>query len=101
MAHSDYAFPHHFNLRCKVAAEDCHLTTYVPTARPTPNMPRLLRLRRPTAGRLVRRGHGMRGQSLAEFALIAPVMLGLLGIGVDFARILFSWMDLESATRDA
>jgi len=58
-------------------------------------------LRRSTVGPLVRRGHRVRGQSLAEFALILPVMLGLLGIGVDFARIFFAWVDLESATRDA
>jgi len=61
----------------------------------------LLRLRRPTAKRLVRRGRHARGQSLAEFALIAPVMLGLLGVGVDFARLFFAWVDLEAATRDA
>jgi Flp pilus assembly protein TadG len=42
-----------------------------------------------------------RGQSLAEFALILPVMLALLGMGVDFARLFFAWIDLESATRDA
>jgi Flp pilus assembly protein TadG len=28
-------------------------------------------------------------------------MLGLLGITVDFARLFFAWVDLESATRDA
>lgn len=64
-------------------------------------MPRSFRLRRSTVGPLVRRGHRVRGQSLAEFALILPVMLGLLGIGVDFARLFFAWTDLESATRDA
>lgn len=63
-------------------------------------MPLPLRDRTSTPGRLARRGR-MHGQSLAEFALIAPVMLGLLGIGVDFARIFFTWVDLESATRDA
>lgn len=41
------------------------------------------------------------GQSLAEFALILPVMLALLGAGVDFARLFFTWIDLESAARDA
>lgn len=41
------------------------------------------------------------GQSLAEFALILPVMLALLGMGVDWARLFFAWIDLESATRDA
>jgi len=38
---------------------------------------------------------------MAEFALILPVMLALLGMGVDYARIFFAWIDLESATRDA
>jgi Flp pilus assembly protein TadG len=42
-----------------------------------------------------------RGQSLAEFALVLPVMLAFLGMGVDFARLFFAWIDLESATRDA
>lgn len=28
-------------------------------------------------------------------------MLALLGIGVDFARLFFAWVDLEAATRDA
>jgi Flp pilus assembly protein TadG len=64
-------------------------------------MPRPFRLRRSAIGQLVRRGHRVRGQSLAEFALIAPVMLGLLGVGVDFARLFFAWVDLEAATRDA
>jgi Flp pilus assembly protein TadG len=41
------------------------------------------------------------GQSLAEFALVLPVMLALLGMGVDWARLFFAWIDLESATRDA
>jgi Flp pilus assembly protein TadG len=44
---------------------------------------------------------GSRGQSLAEFALVLPVMLALLGMGVDFARLFFAWIDLEAATRDA
>jgi Flp pilus assembly protein TadG len=64
-------------------------------------MSRRFRLHRPPVGQLVRRGHRVRGQSLAEFALIAPVMLGLLGVGVDFARLFFAWVDLEAATRDA
>jgi Flp pilus assembly protein TadG len=61
----------------------------------------LIRFRRPTAEQPVRRGWRARGQSLAEFALIAPVMLGLLGVSVDFARLFFAWVDLEAATRDA
>jgi Flp pilus assembly protein TadG len=32
---------------------------------------------------------------------VLPVLLALLGAGVDFARLFFAWIDLESATRDA
>ena len=45
-----------------------------------------------------RRSHG---QSLTEFALILPVMLALMGIAIDTARVYFAWLNLESATRDA
>jgi Flp pilus assembly protein TadG len=55
---------------------------------------------RVTTGRLGRHRRS-RGQSLAEFALVLPVMLALLGMGVDFARLFFQWIDLEAATRDA
>ena len=55
---------------------------------------------RTPAGRLGAHRRG-RGQSLAEFALILPVMLAIMGMGVDFARLFFAWIDLESATRDA
>jgi Flp pilus assembly protein TadG len=49
-----------------------------------------------------KRSHGgWTGQSIAEFALVLPVMLALLGMGVDWARVFFAWIDLESATRDA
>jgi Flp pilus assembly protein TadG len=41
------------------------------------------------------------GQSLTEFALILPVLLGLLGAGIDFARLYNTWINLEAATRDA
>src|SRR6266568_6859118 len=42
-----------------------------------------------------------RGQTLTEFALIAPLMLGLLGAGTDLARLYGVWVNLEAATRDA
>jgi len=48
-----------------------------------------------------RRSAGRDGQSLAEFTLILPVMLLLLGAAIDFARLYNSWVNLESATRDA
>lgn len=42
-----------------------------------------------------------RGQSVAEFALLLPVMLAFLGLTIDFARVFQAWITLESATRDA
>jgi len=42
-----------------------------------------------------------RGQSVAEFALLLPVMLAFLGLTIDFARVFQTWITLESATRDA
>lgn len=47
-----------------------------------------------------RRARG-RGQSIAEFALLLPVMLAFLGLTIDFARVFQAWITLESATRDA
>jgi Flp pilus assembly protein TadG len=48
-----------------------------------------------------RRGPRSRGQSVAEFALLLPVMLAFLGLTIDFARVFQTWITLESATRDA
>jgi Flp pilus assembly protein TadG len=42
-----------------------------------------------------------RGQSLAEFALILPLLLTFLGATVDFARLFHGWITLQSATRAA
>jgi Flp pilus assembly protein TadG len=47
-----------------------------------------------------RRRHRGRGQSVAEFALLLPVMLAFLGLTIDFARVFQAWITLESATRD-
>jgi len=65
--------------------------------------PPSLRLLAPAPSRQSRRLSTRRwnGQSLAEFALVLPVMLALMGMGVDWARLFFAWIDLESATRDA
>jgi Flp pilus assembly protein TadG len=41
------------------------------------------------------------GQSLTEFALVLPLLLGLTGMAIDASRVYFQWVDLESATRDA
>jgi len=48
-----------------------------------------------------RRNRRGRGQSIAEFALLLPVMLAFLGLTIDFARVFQTWITLESATRDA
>jgi len=48
-----------------------------------------------------RRTPRSRGQSVAEFALLLPVMLAFLGLTIDFARVFQTWITLESATRDA
>ena len=42
-----------------------------------------------------------RGQSLAEFALLLPLLIAFLGMTLDFARVYQAWMTLESSTRDA
>ena len=42
-----------------------------------------------------------RGQSLVEFAVILPVLLALVGVTIDVARLYQGWTNLESATRDA
>jgi Flp pilus assembly protein TadG len=38
---------------------------------------------------------------VTEFAIILPLMLAFLGMGIDFARVFQAWITLESATRDA
>jgi Flp pilus assembly protein TadG len=38
---------------------------------------------------------------VTEFAIILPLMLAFLGLGIDFARVFQAWITLESATRDA
>jgi Flp pilus assembly protein TadG len=48
-----------------------------------------------------RRARRSRGQSVAEFALLLPVMLAFLGLTVDFARVFQAWITMQSATRDA
>jgi Flp pilus assembly protein TadG len=48
-----------------------------------------------------RRSHrGPRGQALAEFALILPILLGMVGGGIDFARVFQGSMTLQTATRN-
>lgn len=53
-------------------------------------------------GAAVRRGRLVRaGQSVVEFAILLPVLLALVGVTIDFARLYQGWTNLESATRDA
>jgi hypothetical protein len=54
----------------------------------------------PTPKRTRRSARG-RGQSLAEFGILLPVMLAFLGLTIDFARVFQAWITVESATRDA
>ena len=42
-----------------------------------------------------------RGQALAEFALVLPLVLGLVGAGIDFARVFEGSMTLQTASRNA
>ena len=42
-----------------------------------------------------------RGQALAEFALILPLLLGIVGAGIDFARAFQGAMTLQTASRNA
>lgn len=42
-----------------------------------------------------------RGQALAEFALILPLLLGLVGAGVDFSRAFAASITIETAARNA
>jgi Flp pilus assembly protein TadG len=67
--------------------------TFLPRARP--------RQRDTSPDPARRRTRNGRGQSVAEFALLLPVMLAFLGLTIDFARVFQAWITLESATRDA
>jgi Flp pilus assembly protein TadG len=46
-------------------------------------------------------GGRSRGQSLAEFALILPLLLTIVGATIDFARLYQAWIGLQAATRVA
>ena len=52
-------------------------------------------------GRSARRTLRERGQSLVEFAVVLPVLLGITGVVIDASRVYLAWSSLESATRDA
>lgn len=42
-----------------------------------------------------------RGQSLAEFALVLPLMLMLVLFGLDFGRVFLGWVELNNVAREA
>ena len=42
-----------------------------------------------------------RGQSLVEFALVAPVLLLLMLVAIDFGRVFLGWVNLQQMTRIA
>lgn len=48
-------------------------------------------------------GHERRrgGQSVVEFALVLPVLLLLLLIGIDFGRVFLGWINLQTMVRNA
>lgn len=48
----------------------------------------------------ITRRRAPRGQAIAEFALILPLLLGMVGAGVDFARAFAGSMTLETAARN-
>ncbi len=58
-------------------------------ARDTPGMNRLRRRMRRSS----------RGQGLVEFALIVPVLLLIILLGLDFGRVFFGWVGLTNASR--
>ena len=48
-----------------------------------------------------RRRWRQRGQSLVEFSIVLPLLLTMVGVIIDAARVYQAWTNLESATRDA
>jgi Flp pilus assembly protein TadG len=58
-------------------------------------------MRRNTTTTRTRARRAPRGQAIAEFALILPLLVGLVGAGVDFARAYEGSMTLQTATRNA
>ncbi len=51
--------------------------------------------------RIARDVERSRGQALAEMAIVAPVMLVLLLLAVDFGRLFFSYIAVNNAAREA
>jgi PKD repeat protein len=55
----------------------------------------------PARGDRRNRGQRRRGQSLAEFALVAPILLLLMLIALDFGRLFLSYVTLNNVVRVA
>ena len=47
-----------------------------------------------------RLGHASRGQSAVEFALILPVFILILLVGIDFGRLFFTYVQLSNTARE-
>ena len=41
------------------------------------------------------------GQSVVEFAILLPLLVALVGLAIDVARVYEAWTGLEAGTRDA
>src|SRR5688572_32457388 len=54
-----------------------------------------------TTPRADRRRRNPRGQAMAEFAIILPILLAIVGGGIDFARAFEGSMTLQTAARNA
>jgi Flp pilus assembly protein TadG len=52
-------------------------------------------------GARARKRQGHRGQSLVEFSIVLPLLLTMVGVIIDAARVYQAWTNLESASRDA
>lgn len=50
---------------------------------------------------ITRTTRSSRGQAIAEFALVLPLVFGIVGAGIDFSRAFAASMALSSATRNA
>lgn len=62
---------------------------------------RVTRHERTHVGHAGIRRHGQLGQSLAEFAIVVPLLLTLFIAVADFGRIFATMISVEAATRDA
>jgi Flp pilus assembly protein TadG len=80
-----------FNVTCKVLSAGLS-ESYTFTRGVHRHMPRLLK---------ARNRRRWRGQSLVEFALVLPVLLLLLLIGLDFGRVFLGWVELNNVVREA